>query len=118
MLENIALIKEVHHLLPTPKAQAEAKELLATIDLEHIGRNRLNQCSSLEIFYVMFVRAMMTDEENIFIVTPFFLIKKLAEVESVLEKIAHINHSAKNIIILDTLVNQSHYKGELCNIIK
>lgn len=118
MLENIALIKEVHHLTPTSIAQAEAIELLSIIALENIGRNRLNQCTSLEVFYVMFIRAMMSDEENISIITPFFLIKKLSEIDSVLENIARINNGVKNIIILDTLTNQSHYKGDLCNIIK
>lgn len=118
MLENIALIKEVHLLLPTSEAQAEAKELLERINLGDIGRKRLNQCSSLEVFYVMFIRAMMTSDENISIVTPFFLIKKLSEIDIVLENISIINNNLKKIIILDTLANQSHYKGELCNIIK
>ncbi|MGE4510171.1 MAG: hypothetical protein AB7D43_03610 [Sulfurimonadaceae bacterium] len=118
MLENIALIKEVHELLPTQEAQAHAIESLRLIDLEHIGPSRLNQCTSLEVFYVMVIRAMMAKEEVIFIVTPFFLIKKLARIEPVLEKLVLLNKEQKNIIILDNLTNQSHYKGDLCNIIK
>jgi hypothetical protein len=66
----------------------------------------------------MVIRAMMAKEEVIFIVTPFFLIKKLARIEPVLEKLVLLNKEQKNIIILDNLTNQSHYKGDLCNIIK
>lgn len=118
MLENIALIKEVHELLATKKAQAHAIEYLRRIDLESIGLKRLNQCTSIEVFYVMVIRAMMAKKQTIFIVTPFFLIKKLAEITPVLEKLALLNKEQKNIIILDNLTNQSHYKGDLCNIIK
>jgi len=116
MIENIALIKEVHESLATKLAQKEASEYLEKIDIS-IGLNRLNQCTSFEIFCVYLIRALMTKETNVIIVTPFHLIdnlKKINEILMVIEKL-EIN---KNIFILDTLSNETHYKGCLCNIVK
>lgn len=117
MLENISLIKEVHELLSTEKAQEQASEYLAKIGLSHIGLNRLNQCSAIEVFYVMLIRAFMTKEMNVIIVTPFFLIKNLRDIEAVFENINILNKH-KTITVLDNITNESHYRGKMCHIIK
>ena len=117
MLENIALIKEVHELLPTKLAQKEASEYLQIIGLGDIGLNRLTQCSSLDIFYILIIRALMTKEMNVIIVTPFHLVDNLRDMESVLANIQKLNDK-KNILILDTISNETHYKGCSCNIVK
>ena len=67
MLENIALIKEVHQFIKTSSAQKEALYYLSKIDLQNVGKNRLTQCTSLEIFYISFIRALMTKEMNVII---------------------------------------------------
>lgn len=117
MLENIAIIKEVHEALPTFMAQQEAREKLNVLGIEHVASQRLTQCSSLEIFYVMFVRSLMHNKPRIIIVTPFFLIKKLADIQEVLEKITKCN-TTKTLVILDNISNQSYYEGKACHIIK
>lgn len=117
MLENIALIKEVHELLPTEKAQALALSYLDKIALAQIGLNRQNQCSSLEIFYVMLVRALMTQDINVIIVTPFSLIAKLKDISTIIENIQILNND-KNIYILDNITNEHHYIGTACHIVK
>lgn len=117
MLENIALMKEVHEGMPTQEAQSIAKTYLAKIGIEKIANNRLTQCNSLEIFYVMLLRALMHNKDTIMIVTPFFLIKKLSDIGGVLENISLLN-SGKTLLILDNISNQSYYEGKACNIIK
>lgn len=117
MIENIALIKEVHNSLSTPKAQENAQTYLEKINLEQIATYRLTACSVDEIFYVQFIRALMTQEKNIIIVTPFSLIENLRNINDIIENIKLLNQD-KNILILDTLNNEIHYKGYSCNIVK
>ena len=117
MVENIALIKEVNFLMPTKKAQAIAWEYLKRLGLSHIGNYRINQCSAIEIFYVMFIRALMTKEKTIIIKTPYAILESLREIKFIFNNIEMINDN-KNILILDTLNNQIHYEGCSCNIVK
>ena len=117
MIENIALIKEVHEHMPTSLAQKEALDYLSKINLQNIGKNRLTQCKSLEIFYISFIRALMTKEMNVIIVTPFHLIDNLREINTILASIEKLEVQ-KNILIFDTFSNETHYKGCSCNIIK
>ena len=98
MLENIALIKEVHEHMPTQKAQEEAKIFLEKIELESIGLNRLNQCNSYEVFCVSLIRALMTKEMNVIIVSPFHLIDNLRDIETVISTIRKLEIK-KNILI-------------------
>ncbi|EHP29489.1 hypothetical protein SMGD1_0963 [Sulfurimonas gotlandica GD1] len=117
MLENIALIKEVHEHLPTKEAQEQAKELLEKIDLGNIALYRLNQCDSFEIFCVSLIRALMTKEMNVIIVSPFHLVDNLRDIDIILTTITKLE-TEKNILILDTISNETHYKGSSCNIVK
>jgi len=117
MLENIALIKEVHEHLPTKDAQAKAKEFLKKIDLENISLYRLNQCNSFEIFCVALIRSLMTKEMNVIIVSPFYLVDSLRDFNTILKIIEKLE-TKKNILILDTISNETHYKESSCNIIK
>ena len=81
MLENIAIIKEVHELMSIDEAEDIAREELKKISLSQIALYRLTQCSPIEIFYVMLIRAIMAKEMNVIIVTPFLLVDNLSEIE-------------------------------------
>ena len=116
MLENIALIKEVHQHKSIVSAEKEAKDYLSKINLEKISNNRVIQCSNLEIFYVKLIRALMTDEDNIIIVLPFSITTNLTDVKSFIDNIYMLNY--KKILILELYTNKSKYEGSLCNIIK
>jgi len=116
MLENIALIKEVHHYKSIVSAEKEAKDYLSKINIENISNNRVIQCSNLEIFYVKLIRALMTDEDNIIIVLPFSITANLTDVKSFIDNIYMLNH--KKILILELYTNKSKYEGILCNIVK
>ncbi|NOR57971.1 MAG: hypothetical protein GQ474_05550 [Sulfurimonas sp.] len=117
MLENIALIKEVHEHMPTEEAQKEAKESLKKIELEKIGLHRLNQCNSYEVFCVCLIRALMTKESDVIIVSAFHLIDNLRDIETIVSTIEKLKVK-KNILILDTISNEIHYKDSSCNIVK
>ena len=116
MLENIALIKEVHEHKSIIKAEEEARGYLSKINLENVSKSRVTKCSELEVFYVMLIRALMTDSKNIIIVLPFSIIDNLTDVKTFIDNISILNH--KNIIILDIYTNESNYQGNLCNTIK
>ncbi|MFT7005399.1 MAG: ABC-type lipopolysaccharide export system ATPase subunit [Sulfurimonas sp.] len=117
MLENIALIKEVHNNLATPIAQKEAGEYLDKLGLLDISLNRINQCNSMDIFHVCLIRALMTKETNIIIVTPFHLIDNLRDISTLVSSIETLDIK-KNILIIDTISNKTHYKGSSCNIVE
>ena len=118
MLENIALIKEFHEHMATSQAQALAKEYLQKLKLTHIGTYRVNQCSSLELFYVMFIRALMSQKKEILIVTPPLLIKKIEKMDAIIQILEMLNDTNKQIVIVDTIANEIYYKGCRCNTIK
>lgn len=118
MLENIALIKEFHEHMPTSQAQSIAKEYLQKLGLAHIGSYRANQCTSLELFYVMVIRALMPRTKDILIVTPLMLIKKIDSMNAIIETLEQLNDGKKKITIVDTLSNKLYYKGCRCNIIE
>ncbi len=115
MLENIALIKEVIELMPTQEAQSLAKEELSKINLSHLGAYRVGQCSSLEIFYIMFIRAMMTKDTHILIDMPYTIIDNLENINEVIDNIQLLKYEDKKIFVLDTVNHESRY-GNLDNL--
>ena len=117
IIENISLIKEVHEFMPRLQAQEIAISLLSKVGLNHIKSYRQNQCSTVEIFYVMFLRALMSREKNIFIEVKHSVLETLKDINNVFESI-NLLKADKNIFILDLLENEDYYKGTLCNIIK
>jgi ABC-type lipopolysaccharide export system ATPase subunit len=117
MLENIALIKEVHEHLETLKAQDIAREMLKKISHEHVALYRVSSCSPTEIFYIQFIRALMMREEKIMIVTPFSLIDNLRNINVIIKNIEILAHK-KHILIVDMLSNEIHYQGTACNTVK
>jgi len=117
MKENIALIREVHHKTPRLEAESEAQKALEKISLGRIGSKRQNECSKLEIFYVMLVRALFSDPKTVVIKRPFSLVDSLLVIDRIIDNTALLNRE-KAIIILDTKTNYSRYKDCKCNITK
>ncbi len=108
MKENIALIREVHHRLDIVTAEKEAVDMLEKIGLEDIADKRQKECSNLERFYVMLIRAMMSDENKIIIRLPFSIVHSALHMNDFISQIKKLD-SKKDIIVLDTIVNKSHY---------
>ncbi len=91
--------------------------MLKKIDLSNITFKRPNECSTIEIFYAMFIRALMTKKNNIIIVTPYAMIHNLKDLNPIFDNIRLLNKT-KNIIILDILTNEAHYTELGCDIEK
>lgn len=109
MSENIALIKETHEHKKVEDAQNEAYAMLKKIGLGEISLKRISQCNSLEIFYVMLIRALMTKERRIIIVPLFLLTSSFEDIKDIIEKILILNND-KEIYILDLVSNENYYK--------
>ncbi len=118
IIENIALIKEVHETLCIKKAEALSLEYLQRINFSHIGFLRPIQCNEIEKFYALFIRALMTKERDVIILSPLSLLNTTDEVESIFNDLIQLNQENKNILILDILTNEVHYEGCICHIIK
>ncbi|QSZ41516.1 hypothetical protein GJV85_05150 [Sulfurimonas aquatica] len=103
--------------MDTPVAQGIAREYLDKIGISHISLYRAPSCSSLEIFYTMFIRAIMTKEKKILIERPHKMIDNLQEINTILKMLESINDD-KEIVILDTYDNEFYYEGCICNIIR
>lgn len=117
ILENIAIIKEVHKNKTIKKAEDEALELLKRISLEDIADKRITQCNEFEIFCAMLIRAMMNEKKHIIIVTPFSLITALLDMKEITD-IIDILDIKKDIIIVDMQNNRTNYEGDLCHIVE
>jgi len=117
MLENIALIKEVHQRLSVKKAEQEAYEMLQKIQLEAIADKRVSQCSAQEIFYVMFIRALMMEERRVFLLVPVTITETLKDIQSIIKGMNRLNDN-KSVEILDVSSNELYYKGCACSIVK
>jgi len=103
--------------MPRSKAEKIARDFLSKVDLEHIEFKRENQCTIVELFYVMFIRALMSKNEYIFIEVKHSVLESLKDIKSVFQNI-NLLKGDKNIFILDLLENENYYKGSLCNIVK
>lgn len=117
ILENIAIIKEVHANKPVIEAEQEVLEFLKLISLEEIAKKRVPECSEFEIFCTMLLRAIMSDNQKILIVTPFSLITTLTGVKEIADVIYKLN-TKKDIIIVDMKNNKTNYEEELCHIVE
>lgn len=110
MCENIALIKETHENLNTISAEAEATKELEKIGFSAIVKKRISECNTEEIFFTMLIRALMTKERSVIIVSLLSLIGDFADIKSTIDKISILN-SSKNLYVLDLFSNEVHYKN-------
>jgi len=65
----------------------------------------------------MFIRALMSKEKSIIILTPLALMSNLSNMQTVIDTL-HLLETEKEIFIFDTLTNKSHYEGNPCLIVK
>jgi hypothetical protein len=90
---------------------------LRLISFENIATKRVPACNEFEIFCAMLIRAILSDSEKIFIVTPFTLISTLVDIKELTDVILKLDIK-KDIIILDMQNNKTNYEGDLCHIIE
>lgn len=108
MLENIALIEEIHQNKTIQEAQDKAISLLKLISLEHIAHKRVNLCTPTEIFWVMFLRAYLFNAKTIIVQFIFSITYEINTIEEIIETLQKLNIT-KNIIFVDIKTNQHLY---------
>lgn len=116
MRENIALMDEVHRLMPIKASQRLASRLLAKLNLSRIENKRVGGCSDFELFATMLLRAERMPKDAIFIVLPLSLLGHADAVEQVLTLVTLLD-SQKAISILELNSNRMHYQGQACHIL-
>ena len=117
MAENIALIKEVHENISVVDANGLALDVLRDLDMENIADEYVNNCSQEEMFLVMFLRAVMTQESKVVVKLPSNLLGSLSNMRELSERMLQKVYD-KKIIILDLESNETYYEGCQCNIEK
>jgi len=110
MLENIAIIHEVHKHKSIKEAQFEALEYLNKIAKADIGLKRMHQINEVEMFYVMVARAMMSEPDTVVLINPLAILNHVEFLAIAMKNLAILNDN-KNIIILENGINRFHYEG-------
>jgi len=108
MIENIAFILEVHQNKNIKEAEGEVFELLKKISLTSVAQKRIDMCTSLEIFYVMFLRALVFQSESIVINYLFSIVEDLENIEIIISTLEKLDIN-KKIIFIDTVKNEYFY---------
>ncbi len=119
IIENIALIKEVHERLSQKAAQKQALEALEAVGYAYIGRFRSVNCNVKELFIAQLIRASMMQYAKITIIRPFVMLKDTEEIPMILDALRRIKEGC-DCEILDMKLNRSKYEagGEACSIIE
>lgn len=117
MLENIALIQQVHQKRDKKSTEKEATEALEKIGLHDLGNKRINQVTTQEIFYVMLLRASMMECDVIVVTFLFSIYDELQDLEQLYKDIQTLRLK-QDIIFVDWQSNSSRYEGLLCSTIK
>ena len=110
MIENIALIREVHNGIPIKLAEDEVSAYLQKINKLDIANKRTHQCNEVEIFYIMIIRALMTTQNTLVIQHPLSILKHIEFLAIAMKNLGILNEE-KNIIIIENDINRFHYEG-------
>ena len=119
VVENIALIQEVHQGLAREAAHLNALEKLRLLRLEHIAKSRIATCSRFERFCVSMIRASMMLDAKIYIILPLQQFHTNNSIGDAVQSVCDINIQ-EEAIILDLVSNMDEYKvkGVTCHIIE
>lgn len=115
MLENIALIDEVHGRLSVKEAESKALQRLTHLGMERLALLRTAQCTYEERFLIMLLRATSMPVNQVFILFPLSLVPHEGGMEPVLNRIQQID-TKMNLQILDLKSNLILYQGLPCHI--
>ena len=118
IIENIALIKEVHERLSRKEAHSVAKKALDAVGYGHIAHYRSVQCNIKELFIAQLVRATMLHYAKIVIIRPFVMLKDTEDIRTMADVVFQIA-KAHECMVLDMKTNKSKYEagGNRCLII-
>lgn len=118
MVENIALIEEVHQRIPRVSAHANALKLLKKLNMRHLAHKRTSQCNEYEQFTVSLIRASMMQSAEIVIVSPLTQYSSKDPIGDLIQVLDALEIT-KSVMILDIKLYEKEYemKGFPCHII-
>lgn len=109
IVENIALIDEVHHKKSRAQAQKNVLQMLQRLSLEDIAQKRPSACTAEEIFYAMVLRAVLFDASTIIIIGMFHMVDLDHPFATFVQNMRSL-HLQKDIIVVDTFLNRTYYE--------
>jgi len=118
IVENIALIEEVHQKVSRINAHTNAINKLKKINSQHLANNRTSQCNEYEHFIAGLIRASMMQYATIIIVTPLMQYSSIDPIGD-MQRVIHALEITVPIIILDLKLYEKEYeaKGLICHTI-
>jgi len=111
IIENISIIEEFHNRLVTDEAHNHSLALLKKINCENIAYKNIVECSSLELFYVMLLRAIMCKEDVIIVCYVYSLVEDLETLDPIIEVLENLKIQ-KKIVFIDSKKNK-HLYGQI-----
>lgn len=116
MMENIALILQVHEGMNRQDAKHEAVKSLMRLGLNHIASLRYDACSEKEIFFTQLIRARLKKDAKIVIDQPFLFLADEMDLGFLLDALDLLLVPYQDVLIIDLTHQQSHYKESACHI--
>ncbi len=116
MLENIALVLQVHEHLSRKKANKEVYHALNSLELEHIAQLRYEACSDKEMFFVQLIRASIQKDAKIIIEQPFMLLSEEMNLDFILESLDALRIEYGRVLIIDLIHQENYYREGRCHI--
>ncbi len=118
IIENIALIEEVHQRYDRVSAHNNALKKLSLLNMESLATKRPSQCNTLELFSLMLIRASMMQYVTIVIITPLVQYQSSNPVDHLINTL-QILEIENRTLILDLALYKNDYKekGLTCHTI-
>ena len=116
MIENIALLLQVHQHMNRKSAQKVAYDALKSLGIIALAPLRYDACSDKEIFYVQLIRAFVLKSAKIVIDQPFVFLAEENSINFILDALDALLVPYQQVIILDLKHQESHYKESSCHI--
>ena len=115
IIENIALIEEVHQRYNRDTSHKNALKKLEKLNMQYLATKQLSECNEFEKFSLMLIRASMMQYVTIVIITPLVQYQSQDSLEY-LTQTMKILEIEKRTIILDLSLYKNDYKekGLLC----
>ncbi len=118
VIENIALIEEVHQRYNRDISHKNAFIKLSQFNMQSLASKKVSQCNELEKFTLVLIRASMMKNVTIVIVTPLVQYQSQDSLDYLLRAM-QILKIEKRTVILDLSLYKNDYKekGLTCHII-
>jgi len=119
IIENIALIEEVHQRVPRELSHRHVLEKLKAVNMQKIAQYRTSQCNEYENFVARLIRASMMQYATIIIISPLQQFFSKEPVDVLINVICDLKIE-DSVEILDLTLYENDYadKGVECHIIK